>query len=424
MREVAITGAGVVCPLGNDLETLGRRMFAGESGIRDLRGGRWPADFPVPFAGVVCRDGLDVPGSAAPSTDDRLFATHATEQALAALPAGLPVDALIFSTTEGIDFDVAGESFRRTPEVRPQEEHRERWAELRSEGPIEAVAERLARRGHGAVPAARQIAVSSACASGNQALGTAFHGIRHGRWQRAVAGGVDTRLTLSNLISHQLLSAVTVEDCPPERASRPFSIDRAGFVRAEGAASFLLESLEAAEARGAEVLALITGYAHTSDAYHFTEGRPDASAVAAAMAGAIRDAGLTPRAIDAISAHGTATRVGDRLETLGIKQVFGERAGEVPITALKSQTGHSTMASGLVEAASCLLMLEHQRLAPTINYREDEIDPECDLDYVPNRSRPARLARMLSNSFGFGGHNACLVLEGPKTRHARAEGRC
>ncbi len=417
MIEVAITGAGVVSPLGCDLETFGRRMFAGESGIRGLSGGRMPAGFPVPYGGLVERRELEWPegleAAAGTAADDRLFAACATARALARLPPDLPVDGIIYGTSQGLDFPAVRESFRGgLPDAlgSPQDGGLPP-GDLCPESAIEAIAELLEHRGHGALEPARQIAVSSACATGNQALGIACHRIRHGRWQRAVAGAVDSRLTMANLMSFHMLSALITEDCPPEKASRPFSIDRAGFVRSEGAASFVLESRQAAEARGAEILALITGYAHTSDAYHFTEGRPDGGAVVAAIEGAIRDAGLEPPSIDAISAHGTSTRLNDRVETAAIKQVFGERAYRVPVSALKSQLGHGTVAAGAVEAASCLLMLRHQRLAPTINYREDEIDPDCDLDYVANRSRPARLTRMLSNSFGFGGHNACLVFE-------------
>lgn len=280
------------------------------------------------------------------------------------------------------------------------------------EGPIEAIAEFLERRGYRAPPAARRIAVTSACASGKQAIGIDFHRIRQGLWRRALVGAVDSRLHMANLMSFHMLSALMAEDCPPECASRPFSIDRRGFVRSEGAGTLLLESRAAAQERGAEILGRVRGYAHTTDAWHFIEGRPDGASVVAAMAGAIADAGLEPAAIDAVSAHGTSTRLNDRLETAAVRQVFGARAGEVPVTALKSQLDHCVVAAGAVAAVSCLLMLRDQRLAPTLNYREDEVDPDCDLDYVPNRLRPARLRRLLANSFGFGGHNACLVFEG------------
>ncbi len=183
------------------------------------------------------------------------------------------------------------------------------------------------------------------------------------------------------------------------------------FTHSTAGALHALEQAEHDLAAGVVDAAHASGYAHTNDAWHFTKGRPDGAAVVAAMEGALSDAGLDAGAIDAVSAHGTSTRMNDALETAAVKRVFGARAHEVPVTALKSQLGHCVVAASAVEAISCLLMLGDQRLAPTINYREDEIDPDCDLDYVPNRSRPARLKRVLSNSFGFGGHNACVVFE-------------
>ncbi len=286
------------------------------------------------------------------------------------------------------------------------------WEPSRPEGSVEAVARRLEARGHGPIAPPARIPVASACASGSQAIGIAFHRIRSGRWRRAVAGGVDARLILSNLMSFHLLSALVTEECPPERASRPFSIDRQGFVRSEGAATLLLESRAAAERRGAPVLGWVRGYAHTNDAFHATEGREDCAAVVRAMSQALADAGLPPEAVDVVSAHGTSTQLNDRLETKALKLLFGAAARRLPVTALKSQIGHTTVAAGAIEAVSCLAMLGEQAIAPTINYREDAIDPACDLDYVPNRARRASFRVMLSNSLGFGGHNACLVVEG------------
>jgi 3-oxoacyl-[acyl-carrier-protein] synthase II len=204
-----------------------------------------------------------------------------------------------------------------------------------------------------------------------------------------------------------MLGALTTADVPAAEASRPFSRDRAGFVRGEGAATLLLEEAWAARARGARVLGRLAGGASSSDAHRLTDGRPDGAAVRHAMEAALRDAGVTTAEVSAISAHGTSTRMNDRLETLAIRSVFGDRAGQVPVTSLKSQLGHSTVAAGAIEAVACLSMLQAQILAPTINYREP--DPECDLDYVPNDSRPARLDVILSNSFGFGGQNSCVV---------------
>ncbi len=403
-EPVAVTGMGVVSPLGNDVPTFTRRMLAGESGVRGLRGWLVAEDFPVPYGGAVCRDTLppaDLP-------DSHRFALAATAEALAGLPAGEPVDGLVYGTAEGLNFELVAASF--TPAGALREEGL-RWDEGRCEGSLEAVAAWLARRGHGVLPAREKIAVASACASGNQAIGLAMQRIRLGRWRRAVVGGVDARLLPANLMSFHLLSALITEDCPPQRASRPFSIDRRGFVRSEGAATLLLEPLAAARRRGAPVLGLVRGYAHTTDAFHATEGREDCQPVAQAMARAIADAGLAPGDVDAVSAHGTSTPLNDRLETKALKLLFGAAAYDKPVTALKSQLGHATVAAGAIEAVSCLAMLGAQVLAPTINYRQDEIDPQCDLDYVPNVARPAALRTLLSNSLGFGGHNTCVVIQ-------------
>jgi 3-oxoacyl-[acyl-carrier-protein] synthase II len=405
---------GVVSPLGNGVETFRRRMLAGESGIRGLRGSVVPEGFPVPYGGVVQREGLPTPrvfaaGGRVP--DCHRFGVLAVEEALAAVPEGLPFDAVVWGTAEAINYELVEASFRGAGPLDPEAVH---WREGRPESSLDAVARTLELRGHGTLPPRARIAVSSACASGNQAVGVVLQRIRTSRWKRAVAGGVDARLLPANLMSFHLLSALITEDCPPERASRPFSSDRQGFVRSEGAAALVLEDLEEAERRGAEILGVVRGYAHTTDAFHATEGREDCEAVVRAMAGALADAGLAPDApdaIDAVSAHGTSTPLNDRLESQALKLLFGEAAYRKPVTALKSQLGHTTVAAGAIEAVACLIMLREQVLAPTLNYREDEIDPWCDLDYVPNRARPAALRRILSNSLGFGGHNTCLVFE-------------
>jgi 3-oxoacyl-[acyl-carrier-protein] synthase II len=204
-----------------------------------------------------------------------------------------------------------------------------------------------------------------------------------------------------------MLGALCDDDIEPSKASRPFSKDRNGFIRGEGAACLVLETRAAAEARGAKILATLNGYANTTDANRLTDGRDDALCVKKAITWAVEDAGLKLEDIDAISAHGTSTQLNDRLETKAIKVVFGERAYQIPVTSLKSQIGHSTVAAGAIEAISCVLMLQEQRLAPTLNYNVP--DPECDLDYVPNQARDAKIDFILSNNFAFGGQNACLV---------------
>ncbi len=407
-HDVVITGCGVAGPLGVGVERFGARMFAGHSGTVDIRGARVSRNFPVPYAGLVPRDELGQPEILAQLDPEHTplswrFAGCASEEALAQLPSGARVDAVVYATADGTSFDHIKDSFRSLdPERFP-------WTGTRSEAVLEMLAELLSARGHGRLPAHALVAINNACVSSNQALGVALHRIRRGRWTRALVGGVDARCDDHNFMNFNLLGALSVQDVPAAQASRPFTATRAGFVRGEGAASLLVESRAAAEARGARILGLLSGYAATSDAYRLTDGRPDGVAVVHAMRSALADAALPLEQLGAISAHGTSTRLNDLVETQAIKRLFGAHAYELPVVSLKSQTGHATVAAGALEAVASLLMLREQRLAPTINYRDP--DPECDLDYVPNQARAARVDSVLSNNFGFGGQNACVVFQ-------------
>jgi 3-oxoacyl-(acyl-carrier-protein) synthase len=406
MREVIVTSCGVVAPLGIGVPEFRERMFAGDSGLTDIRGVLVTDDFPVSAAGLVPRDRLGQPtvlADRAPQETPNAwrFAGLATDEALASLPAGLPFDAIVYACSEGTHFDLIKDSFRRFDADRFD------WAATRSETPLELLQWIVDSHGNGRVPDHALVSLNNACVSGNQAIGMAFHRIRAGLWDRALVGGVDARCNDHNFMNFHMLGALSVADVPAREASRPFSKDRSGFVRGEGAATLVLESREAAAARGARVLGVVAGYGSTTDAYRLTDGRPDGAAIIRAMERALDDAPLSKDEVSAISAHGTSTRMNDSLETRCIKAAFGPRAYSIPVTSLKSQIGHSTVAAGAIEAVSCLLMLQEQRLAPTINYRER--DPECDLDYVCNRSRSHPLDVILSNNFGFGGQNSCVV---------------
>jgi 3-oxoacyl-[acyl-carrier-protein] synthase II len=406
-HEVVVTGFGIVSPLGLDTDEFQQRMFAGDSGVVEIRGHWVPERFPVPCAGLVPRERLGQPEvlrgtEPHPLRDFSRFACLATEEALRAVEAPLDFDAVVYATGEGMGFDLARDSFREyQPEHVP-------WESMRAETALERINATIGLAGHGVAPRDRLIAVNAACASGNQSIGVAFRRIRAGEWKRALVGAVDSRCNENNLMNFHLLGALTVAERPAREASRPFSLDRSGFVRAEGAASLILEERQAAEARGAKILGTVLGYGCATDAYRLTDERPDGLAVRRAMEDAIRDAGRLPREVSAISAHGTSTPMNDRLETEAIKEVFGDRAYQIPVTSLKSQTGHGGVAAGAFEAVASLLMLGQQRLAPTINYGPP--DPDCDLDYVPNVARPAALETILSNNFGFGGQNTCLLL--------------
>lgn len=400
MNEVVVTGYGIVSPLGVGVPRFREGLFAGRSGVVNIRGNRVAETFPIPYAALV-------PPEQLPSSDDEndfwRFSRLAGEEAISSIPPSLPFDALVFGSAEGIHFDLVRRALRDgTADGFP-------WAETRAESTLQVLARMLEERGHGAMAEERQIVLNTACATGNQAIGLAFHRLRAGQWTRALVGAVDARCEAFNLMNFFLLGAVSTADVPPEKASRPFSVDRSGFVRGEGAAALVLETRQSAEERGAKILGVIRGAANTNDGYRLTDGRPDGAAVIRAMQGALQDAGLAANAVDAVAAHGTSTKLNDALETKAIKSVFGEtRARKVPVTALKSQVGHATVAAGAMQTIACLLMLQNQRLAPTLNYRPG--DPDCDLDYVPRESRAAELNLMLSHSFGFGGQNSCLLI--------------
>jgi 3-oxoacyl-[acyl-carrier-protein] synthase II len=252
------------------------------------------------------------------------------------------------------------------------------------------------------------ISVSTACASGGSAIQLGVEAIRRGETDSALCIGTDASVNAESLIRFSLLSALSTSNDPPQRASRPFSKDRDGFVMAEGAGALVLESLEAAQARGAKILGVIDGCGEMADSFHRTRSSPDGKPSIGCMRNALSDAGLSPEDIDYINAHGTSTPENDKNEYLSVSTVFGERATGIPISANKSMIGHTISAAGAIESVISLLTLEHQRIPPTINY--DVPDPAIPLDVVPNKARDGRVTHVISNSFGFGGQNVSLVM--------------
>lgn len=250
--------------------------------------------------------------------------------------------------------------------------------------------------------------VVAACATGNQAIGEAMEFIRRGSADMVITGGVEGLIHEAAISGFAAMRALSLRNDDPERASRPFDKDRDGFVLSEGAGILVIERLDHALQRGAHIYAELRGYATSSDAYHVAIPDPDAAGARRAMQWAIDDAGLTLADIDYINAHGTSTPVNDMIETLAIKKLFGERAYEIPISSNKSVLGHAMGGTGAIEAIFSALSLQHSIIPPTWNYETP--DPECDLDYVPNAPRPSPLRVALSNSFGLGGQNACLIL--------------
>lgn len=247
----------------------------------------------------------------------------------------------------------------------------------------------------------------TACASGSHAIGDSFNWIQSGEADVMICGGAEATIRPTGVAGFCAMRAMSTRNDEPSKASRPFDKGRDGFVMGEGAGVLVLESLEHAQKRGAHIVAEVIGYGLSADAHHMTEPDPDGPARCMKMA--IRNAGINPEDIDYINAHGTSTPVGDKSETKGIKIALGDHAYKVAISSTKSMTGHLLGAAGGVEAIICGLSLQNQTLVPTINL--DDPDPECDLDYVPNVPRQADLQVVMSNSFGFGGHNATIILK-------------
>jgi 3-oxoacyl-[acyl-carrier-protein] synthase II len=251
--------------------------------------------------------------------------------------------------------------------------------------------------------------IVTACAAGTQAVGEAFRLISRGDADVILAGGCDSRLDPQLLVAYNAMKAVSASERPPAEVSRPFDGERNGFVMGEGAAVLVLESLRRAKRRKATIYAEVTGYGSSFDAYGITRPEPEGKGAAIAMAGALREARVDPAHIDYINAHGTSTRLNDLMETVAVKRVFGHRAASIPMSSQKSMIGHLIGASGALEAAATAMSLQRGAIPPTINQATP--DPDCDLDYVPNTAREMPLRTAISNSFGFGGQNASLVMQ-------------
>ena len=248
----------------------------------------------------------------------------------------------------------------------------------------------------------------SACATSAHAIGEATAIIRRGDADVIVAGGTEASITPMGIAGFNAATALSTRNDDPQGASRPFDKGRDGFVMGEGAAVLILEELDYARARGAQILGEVLGYGSTADAYHITQPGPGGEGSIRAMRLALKEAGLRPEQIDYYNAHGTSTQLNEQLETLAVKGAFGDYAYRLPISSTKSMTGHLLGAAGALEAIYCLKALEDNLMPPTINYEEP--DPDCDLDYVPNEARPKQLTNVMSNSLGFGGHNVSLVI--------------
>ena len=251
--------------------------------------------------------------------------------------------------------------------------------------------------------------ITTACSTATNAIGDAFRFIQYGDADVMIAGGTESATTILGIGGFCALKALTNQNDEPQKASKPFDLNRDGFVMAEGAGIAILESLNHAKKRGALILAEMVGYGRTSDAFHITAPESSGKGAARAMEYAMKEAGLTPEDISYINAHGTSTKLNDKVETLAIKTVFKDHAKNVPVSSTKSMTGHLLGAAGGIEFAACVYAIRNGIIPPTINYKTP--DPDCDLDYVPNTARKMKLTTAMSNSLGFGGHNASIIVK-------------
>jgi 3-oxoacyl-[acyl-carrier-protein] synthase II len=407
-RRVAVTGLGAVTPLGEEVGSTWEGMVAGRSGIGPITlfdtdgyrtsiagevGGWEPEkhfdrrevrrlDRFAQFFLVAVRQALEQAGLAFQEDDP------------AATRAGVVVGAGFGGMGSFID-EIVTLNERGPDRVSPTGVPRV----------IPNMAAGLASIEHNLLGPVS--CVVTACSASANAIGDGAELIRRGAADVVVAGGSEAAITTFGIATFAQARALSTRNDEPQRASRPFDAGRDGFVMGEGGAALILEDMEQATARGAMVLAELTGYGMSADAYHITLPRPGGSGAARAMVNAVQDAGLEPKDIGYINAHGTSTEANDSTETAAIRIAMGEAAETIPVSSTKSMTGHILGGAGAVEAVACIMALRDQVIPPTINYEVP--DPECDLDYVPNVKRQVSMTHAMSNSFGFGGHNVSLI---------------
>lgn len=407
-ERIVITGLGCVSPLGNDAETTWKQIVAGISGAARITLYD-PSEFLNQIAAEVKDfDAASIFGRKAARRMDRFsqFALLSAQEAVE--DSGLKITsdnrdrigAVIGSAIGGLgtlqtQFEVLHNSGpkRVSPFLVPL---------MLADSAGGMVAIHFGIRGP-------NLAVVTACATGTNSIGEAAEIIRRGHADVMLAGGTEAAIVPIATAGLATMTALTTRNAEPERASRPFDKERDGFLMGEGAAVLVLESLPHAEARGANILGEIVGYGVTNDAHHISAPALNGAGAALCMQMALDNANLKVTDINYINAHGTSTPLNDKSETAAIKTVFGEHAYAIPVSSTKSMTGHMLGASGAMEALFCIKAMQDEILPPTINYENP--DPECDLDYVPNEARPQKSTYVMSNSFGFGGHNATVILK-------------
>jgi len=416
---VAVTGMGVISSLGRGKEENWRKLTAGISGIHHIT--RFPTEgLRTTIAGTV--DFLPESNSGASALSEalaRISAHEAIEQA--GLDAGnfggrlvlaAPPVELDWKSRFALDREICEQAQKNGCDCPPpsyqsvlEECRRHAHKAFFNTTQFGYIAERLADHfGTTGLP----VSLSTACASGTTAIQMGIEAIRRGE-NRALVVGTDGSISAEAVIRFSLLSALSTHNDPPEKASKPFSKDRDGFVMAEGSAALVLESLEAAQARSAEILGILAGCGETADDFHRTRSKPDASPATGAMRMAIRDAGLDIGDIDYINAHGTSTPENEKMEYLAMSNTFGDILPSIPVSSNKSMIGHTLTAAGAIEAVFSLLTIRDGLMPPTINY--DHPDENIPLDVVPNIARKKAVRSVLSNSFGFGGQNSSVLMQ-------------
>jgi len=405
-NRVAVTGIGALTPLGLDVSTMWQGLTSGKSGI-DYITLFDTSSFETKIAGEV--KGFEPTNYMGPKDARRLdrFAQLAVAASLEALKqSAMKIDTV---NQDNIGIVIGSGIGGLTTLFEQTKTLLEKGVDRISPFLIPMMMPNIAAAQVSIVLGVKgpNLCTTSACSSGSDAIGVAYEIIRRGDAQVMIAGGSETIINPIGVSAFNAMKAISTRNSEPQKASRPFDAERDGFVIGEGAAILILESLSFAQRRGANILAEIVGYGASGDAYHITAPLESGEGAAKAMQMALDKAGVKPNEIDYINAHGTSTQLNDKMETKAIKTVFGDYAYKIPISSTKSMLGHLIGGAGAVEAAICIMAIQNGVIPPTINLTHP--DPECDLDYVPNVARQAKVATAMSNSFGFGGHNSVLV---------------
>jgi 3-oxoacyl-[acyl-carrier-protein] synthase II len=424
MNRVVITGLGWITPMGHSIESVWKRLLAGESGIAPTTifdASTFPTTISAEVKGFTLSDHLKDLSKHQGVGRNTQFALAACQQAWTAAGldrASLDLDrvGMYLGSGEGsLDFDAFTTAALTSWNVEANSCDTVKWAQIAQEMmtvtreveqepnmPLSHLALLTGARG----PAMNCL---TACAASTQAIGEATEILRRGDADVMIGGGAHSMIHPFGVTGFNRLTALSTANANPPKASRPFDNQRGGFVLGEGAGMVILETLEHAKSRNAPILAEVAGYGSTADAFRITDQHPEGLGAVIAMREALADAKLSPDRIDYINAHGTGTRENDGNETSAIKQVFGQRAHSIPISSIKSMMGHLIAAAGAVETICCVLALRDQLLPPTMNLENP--DPACDLDYIPNKSRAAKVDVVMSNKYGFGGQNDTIILK-------------